>query len=227
MGMIWVHHWSQFNRSRDYFAASPFDFGPLPPPARLQSLLGLTQEWLSSSSRRRLFSYTKTAYVEAFLACDVLLVWRRKWFQVNGINGCAISPDGILLATGGGDNSLCITNIATQELLYTVQCDNAVRVCLSYFVLTIMSRWVVSLGRPTGRVWSAWQVEAVSSKSQATNRTRLCIRSTRLYASQVWRSFLAYPCSAVWLRVQFSRDRCHRWRWQWSDTLGRVQHQQL
>ena len=54
--------------------------------------------------------------------------------------GCAISPNGTLLATGGNDNALCITNIATEAKLYSVECDNWVRARRIFIALTIIIR---------------------------------------------------------------------------------------
>ena len=48
------------------------------------------------------------------------------------VYGCAISPDGTLVATGSEDKSLCITNIATQAKVYTAQCDGEVRAYLLF-----------------------------------------------------------------------------------------------
>ena len=52
--------------------------------------------------------------------------------------GCAISPDGTLLATASDDKSVCIINIATQAKVYTARCDGFVRVRLFSLVLTSM-----------------------------------------------------------------------------------------
>ena len=80
----------------------------------------------------------------------MLLVLCGKCFQ---LNGCAISPDGTLVATGGQDNYLCIINIATQKKVYTVHCDFWVRtLLLGLIVLTISLRFMVWHGRPMGSV---------------------------------------------------------------------------
>ena len=52
-----------------------------------------------------------------------------------------ISPDGTLVASGGIDGLLFITNIATQAKVYTAPCEGTVRAFLPFsldsFVLTI------------------------------------------------------------------------------------------
>ena len=69
--------------------------------------------------------------------------------------GCAISPDGTLVATGSNDKSLCVTNIATQAKVYSVKCDGIVRKVAVFFIRLFCSdhnlRCGVWRGRPTGR----------------------------------------------------------------------------
>ena len=52
----------------------------------------------------------------------------------------AISPDGTLVASGCGDQTICITNIATQEKVHTVKhaLEGRVRALLLLFVLTVI-----------------------------------------------------------------------------------------
>lgn len=52
------------------------------------------------------------------------------------MQGCAISPDGTLVATGGGDKALNITNIAKKATVFTSQSDAYVRALFSFPVLT-------------------------------------------------------------------------------------------
>lgn len=52
------------------------------------------------------------------------------------VEGCALSPDGTLLATSGQDGVLCVTDIASQSVVYSAE-FNVVRfaLCARSFVL--------------------------------------------------------------------------------------------
>ena len=96
------------------------------------------------------------------------------------------------MASGSDDKSLCITNITTQEKVYTAECDSQVRAFLPCFVLTLhqgVGRRLVIRQKDSDRCDNRWQ--CLPSHEQQCALVRVQNRQGCMY--HVRRSFFAHP----------------------------------
>ena len=189
---------------------------------RRHRLEGKRQKFLAAMSYQLIKKASFRPHINEVCCCSPFIDRRRSdAARVFQVYSCAISPDGTLVATGGLEHILCITNIATRSRVYTAQFFEFVRVCLSFFVLTphqggrcrVVARRDASRCSDEqccarGRIWQCYlshkQQCALDRVHDRQRRMHICCSLTALS--------LLILCLVECVRVQSQWGRCGRWK---------------